>query len=379
MDRPSERARPDDGLVWLGLLAWAAAGSPRVMGMLQARAFGLRDAIWAALFTAFGACLVGTLRSKGRRALTFAVAQSVLAMALPLAGMARFEGALPAIVAAELALVAPPKVAWLWLAGQGAVLFATIATLRNVADATRATAEYLAFGAFAMVLFGLRRKEREQRLDLSRINAELLATRAELADVVRRGEQTRIRRELHDGLGHALTVLSLQLDALAEGPSPSRAAAARAALDAVRTEARAAFSVEVGALDLESRIAALSAGIPAVSVRVTSPTPTDLKPEAAWVVLRCIQEALTNAWKHGKSREVNIHFHRTGGAVVTRIDSDGVPPAGPLRLGNGLRGMLDRACAIGGRVTFETDRGFAVVLSVPHEHASPAPSAEVAS
>ena len=364
---PAPSPRVGAGLLALALLAWALSGALRVAGIVEARGLHAEDGAWLALFLAFGALLAAALTAPARWALPLTAAQSLVAVLIPFAGMPRFEGALPAIVAAQLGLVAPPRVAWTWLFAQAVPLFLTIRGLRGLDDALRATAEYIVFSAFAMMLLRLRGRERAQRLELAAINAELLATRKALAEGARLREQTRIRRELHDGLGHALTILSLELDALDRGGGHLDLTFARAALDAARDEARAALSDRAAppAFSLESGIAALSQATRGVALHVKGPIPDDLPPDSAWVVVRCIQEATTNALKHGRARELRVTFERDEREQRVHIANPGEAPDRPLRPGNGLRGMAQRAASVGGTVDFESEGRFAVVLRLP--------------
>ena len=360
---------PDRGLLWLALAAWALAGATRIREIAAAASLGGLEALWIALFAAFGACLTVALGSRGRGALLFTIAQSAAAIGILTAGMPRFEGALLAIVGAQLGLVARPAVAWTWMVLQAIPLFAAVARRGDLEHASRAAAEYLAFAAFAMLLFGLRRREREQRLDLARINAELLATRERLAETARAAEQSRIQREMHDSLGHYLAVLSMEIDRAADGSSDG-ITRARAALGALRQEARAVLSAVEEPIDLRGSLASLAAATPSLQVHIDAPALAEVRPEAAWPVFRCVQEAITNAWKHGAARHVTITSEARGDRLVLRVENDGAPPPEPLVVGRGLRGMCDRAAMIGAAVTFEHRPRFSVILSIPRGSAA---------
>ena len=71
---------------------------------------------------------------------------------------------------------------------------------------------YIGFSSFVFVTALVARQQAEAREEQRRLNAELRATRALLAESARVNERTRISRELHDLLGHHLTALSLNLE-----------------------------------------------------------------------------------------------------------------------------------------------------------------------
>src|SRR3546814_8458441 len=71
---------------------------------------------------------------------------------------------------------------------------------------------YVGFAGFVFVTSMVARQQAQARDEQRRLNAELRATRALLAESARVNERTRISRELHDLLGHHLTALSLNLE-----------------------------------------------------------------------------------------------------------------------------------------------------------------------
>ncbi len=199
----------DRALFLLGLAAWVVAGTPRFKELSVGQLRGAHAAGWTAAYVAFGVCFVlaRTTRDEAReRALT--VAQSVLAIALLALGMPHFEGALLTIVAAQASLVAARPIASAWIAAQAVPLFVAILPSHQLDGAAKATLEYLAFSFFATTMFALRKRERDHASSLGEMNAQLMATRALLEQNVRVAEQSRIRRELHDAVGHTLVRLS---------------------------------------------------------------------------------------------------------------------------------------------------------------------------
>jgi signal transduction histidine kinase len=205
-------------------------------------------------------------------------------------------------------------------------------------------------------------------------------------------EQARISRELHDELAHALTVIVLQAGA-AQRVWDSDPDAARIAAGAVAEVARGALT------HLRSTLAVLSPAAPAPRGIGDLPRLVDLaggaglevaldldlaEPEDAEIeqlVVRIVQEALTNAARHAGPTRVSLGVRRAGDAIAVRVRDDGPERAAgrpssrarvdmgpiPSGAGTGLRGLRRRVEARGG--TFAAgpcpDGGFLVEALVP--------------
>lgn len=352
-------------LVALGVGVWAVVSTPRAFGILDEGLQGPRDAAWVAVDLAFPVLFVGALRTRQRRrALAFTLGQSVLALALLPLGMPHFEGALLAVVGAQTLLVVSAPLAVAWIALQGGPLFVTILPTHEPLGAAKATGEYLAFSVFAMLAFGLRERERAGRRALLRLQAELLGTRALLRETVALAEQQRIRRELHDALGHHLASAAAHLDAARRGAVGDHLERARLALDALVRESRGVITGEAERVDLEAALGALKGAIPGLRLELRLDGLEDLGPDAAWVIFRAVQEGLTNAHKHGSATEVRVRTRRNGPEIILSIENDG-GPAGPVREGIGLRSMRERVEASGGCLEVEPGPPFALVIRLP--------------
>ncbi len=124
------------------------------------------------------------------------------------------------LLAAELPLALPPRLARRWLAAQLClfVLAAVLVVAAGLLPAPDRGEVVLVLGTFvgwqavAFVIGSLAARERRLRRDLGRANADLVATRQLLAEGSRLAERTRLARELHDSLGHGLAALGVSLD-----------------------------------------------------------------------------------------------------------------------------------------------------------------------
>lgn len=278
---------------------------------------------------------------------------------------------------ASMLLLAVVSVGVLHLgAGASAALAAGAAAVAAIAFALRdplwtalLQAE-IAFGsgmAFVFVFSRIALREHRARAERARIE-----------------ERNRIAREIHDGLGHYLTVVHVQLEAaratLASDPERASVALARAqqltheGLGEVRrsvgllrgsTPVRPPLLEALGALVDD----AIAAGM-AARLRVEG-APRRLAEPIEFTLFRAAQEALTNARRHARASRVTITVEFTGTASVRlRVEDDGIgasDAASDAAGGFGLVGMRERAALIGGALAITTGpgQGFALELEVP--------------
>lgn len=109
----------------------------------------------------------------------------------------------------------PLRVGVLWLVLSQLAVLPVFYYLRPDFTLFAALMQSLLYGGFSMFIFVtslVARQQTDAREEQRRLNAELRATRALLAESARINERTRISRELHDLLGHHLTALSLNLE-----------------------------------------------------------------------------------------------------------------------------------------------------------------------
>ncbi len=250
--------------------------------------------------------------------------------------------------------------------------------------ASQATMSYLAAFAFTCVFtvitkqaVATRQREEKLRQEVEAANRQLrdYATQAEALATSR--ERNRVAREIHDGVGHYLTVVKTQLDAAAAlMPSqPDRAleAVTKAAkltgdaLDDVRRSV-GALRTDAARPPLPEALRALSheAGLP-ITVRVEGAA-RPLPPGIEHALFRSAQEGLTNIRKHAaaSAAEVALDF-RPADRVTLAVTDNGRGTNGDGGPGFGLRGIRERIELLGGRVESgnRRDGGFALTIEVP--------------
>lgn len=216
---------------------------------------------------------------------------------------------------------------------------------------------FAGFQAFAALCMHYARSAERARDALARVNADLLATRALLADSARDAERLRVARELHDVAGHKLTAMRLNLRALGEDPAFADHPQVRIAeqlsgelLGDIRNVVQALR--DGGQLDLETALRALAAPMPRPRLRLTIADDVRVTdPAIAEAVLRLVQEALTNAAKHANADTLDVRLQRDGDVLHVAIEDDGRVHEG-WREGNGIAGMRERLAALQGRLRF---------------------------
>lgn len=198
---------------------------------------------------------------------------------------------------------------------------------------------------------------------------------------LRYAERLSMARELHDVMGHHLTALNLHLqlsDALLKRHDEAGAAQAveKARLGAagLLAEVRAAVSRERESqrINLEAALRTLAEGIASTQIELSlDPVARDLSPRTAHALLRCVQEAVTNAVRHAGATRVHIALTLVGDGqaaepqVQVRVEDNGRGTR-KLREGNGLKGMQERMAELGGAMqVLRHHPGFLIELNCP--------------
>ncbi|MGW4297412.1 sensor histidine kinase, partial [Micromonospora chersina] len=185
-------------------------------------------------------------------------------------------------------------------------------------------------------------------------------------------ERLRFARDVHDLLGHDLTVIALKAE-LAERLAPVDAArAGREAAEVRRLAGSALTRVREAvhgyrAVDLAEQLAAVGEVLRSSGVRCTVvPPPGELPAPVAADLAAVVREAGTNVLRHSRADWCRIELTREDGLVTVTVRNDGAGGAGPDGLSGGLRGLADRLAPAGGSVrAYAEDGVFHLVATVP--------------
>ncbi|HYC72917.1 MAG TPA: sensor histidine kinase [Opitutaceae bacterium] len=205
-----------------------------------------------------------------------------------------------------------------------------------------------------------RDREEGLRRELETANAQLRAHAAQAEELATTRERNRVAREIHDGVGHYLTVVKTQLDAAAallpSDPGRARDAvdkAARLTHDALEDVRRSVGTLRADAPrpPLPEVLRALAADAsPVPDLRVEG-IPRPLAAAAEHALFRSAQEGLTNLRKHARATAATLTLDfRDPRRVRLELADNGVGGNGPQPGGFGLRGLRERTEVLGGRM-----------------------------
>ncbi|MEV0731418.1 sensor histidine kinase [Polymorphospora sp. NPDC050346] len=298
-----------------------------------------------------------------------------VAVAYPLAGYPRAPFFLAATVALFTAVVAGRRTA-AWVLVQVAYLaylgigWFCANRLGLPASARPEVHEAVVVALWILVVFVLAEAARirgQHYAEITRTRVEQARARAEQERRQASEERLRIARELHDVLGHHLSLINVQAG-VGLHLMDSRPEQAREALTAIRTASAEALREVRGVLGVLrpeqeaaprapaptlDRLAELTAdaGIP-VRTRVRG-IARPLPAEVDRAGYRIVQEALTNVRRHaGPAATALVTIGYDDDALAVRVDDDGRGAAAPVdEAGNGIAGMWARAAALGGTLT----------------------------
>jgi signal transduction histidine kinase len=232
---------------------------------------------------------------------------------------------------------------------------------------------YLFFGTFGKAL----RDSQLARAESQRLLEELRAAQEQLKDLAVAEERNRLAREMHDSLGHRLTVAIVQMEGAQRliPTDPERAGRMVSAMREQMKEALAELRRTVATLrtpladdlPLDAALQRLAHGFQestGLAVHL-SLAPLPALTEAQRLALyRTAQEALTNAQRHAQARTVWLEMRVAGDTVhLTAADDGRGFPADLNGGGFGLRGLQERATLLGGTVALEARPGGGAQLS----------------
>jgi signal transduction histidine kinase len=373
-----------DWLRFAGLFTYACVGVPLV-SELSFDVQVVRPSMylgWWLSYLIFGLSYWFLTRDLGltrplKLRLPLLIAMSVSWAAIGYFSESGLPGILLLVLAGVLPWIMPLRWAMLWLALDTLALIPVFAAIPDWtwAQATLQCVLYLGFTCFTFVTSLVAKGQAEAREGQRRLNAELRATRALLAESSRIGERLRISRDLHDLLGHHLTALLLNLEVashVTDGPAQERVRQAQTLAKLLLSDVREAVSQlrSEDSIDLTEALHSLIDGVPVPTIHLDAPDRFSVEdPRRAQLLLRCAQEVITNTIRHAGARNLWLEFEQGPDGKVhmhARDDGRGAPE---LERGNGLNGMQERLTELGGRLSVKTGpgEGFELDAELPLE------------
>jgi signal transduction histidine kinase len=341
-------------------------GGPVLTGVIEA---SIPRVWWIGLFAVLVVAVIVAAGGSRTRWGRYAAYAAAVGAAWALVASAAQLGLLPVlliIVAAVSVQVVPTWVGFV-VVGLNTVVLAAVA-------ARTGTDVFFSVGFYALIqvatLLSSLAIVREQRMrrELAEAHVELQAAGVLLSESARTAERLRISRDLHDLIGHQLTVLTLELEA-ARHRDGERAREHVERADRVARDLLGDVRATVGEMrtefaDLSAILRQIVRDLPDLEVSIEIAPDVRAGEEQTAALVRAVQEVVTNTIRHADARELWIDVASDGDAVCLTAADDGHGDAEPT-LGNGLRGLVERFEALGGDVRVDGRKGFRVTARVP--------------
>jgi two-component system sensor histidine kinase DesK len=204
---------------------------------------------------------------------------------------------------------------------------------------------------------------------VGRANARLRLAQEEVEHMAKLAERERIARDLHDLLGHTLSLVILKSELaskLAER-DPERSREEIRDVERIAREALAEVRSAVSGYrssGLEAEVQRARTTLSTAGVRLESTTTPRKLPTAQEAVLcLALREAVTNIVRHSGARSAHLSIHATDTSCTLSISDDG--RGGNAPFGSGLTGMRERVDVLGGRLTRNGTHGTTLTVTLP--------------
>lgn len=383
MDITKGKYRPMELLRYAGMFLWFCAGIPLLfMRMIYPQP--LSPELWIAWFMLHG--LFGLMywnmmlylpeRTATWHRLMFLSLLTGSALGISAVSLSLMGGILLLLVSVMLPWLLSVVPAVGWLIAQNVLLAVTLSRLPDVSlsDASMEAGLFLGISLFAFMSSVVVLRQNAARDELRRVNSELRATQSLLEQNTRIAERVRIARELHDLVGHHLTALTLNLEVvthLVDGKVLEHVQQAHSLARLLLADVREVVSDmrQDDMVNLADALHKLIEGVPNPKIHLDLPMAEVMTdPQRAQVLLRCVQEMITNSVRHAQADNLWIRLSMTGDGLAMSARDDGIG-VDTVAAGNGLTGMTERLKNLGGKLEIESEpgAGFAVHAWLPTE------------
>lgn len=376
MDITKGKYRPIELLRYAGMFLWFCAGIPLLfMRMIYPQP--LSPELWIAWFMLHG--LFGLMywnmmlylpeRTATWHRLMFLSLLTGSALGISAVSLSLMGGILLLLVSVMLPWMLSVVPAVTWLIAQNVLLAVTLSRLPDVSlsDASMEAGLFLGISLFAFMSSVVVLRQNAARDELRRVNSELRATQSLLEENTRIAERVRIARELHDLVGHHLTALTLNLEVvthLVDGKVLEHVQQAHSLARLLLADVREVVSDmrQDDMVNLADALHKLTEGVPNPKIHLDLPaTEVMTEPQRAQVLLRCVQEMITNSVRHAQADNLWIRLSMTGDGLVMSARDDGIG-VDKVAIGNGLTGMTERLKHLGGKLEIESEQGAGFAL-----------------
>ncbi|MDA1647312.1 MULTISPECIES: sensor histidine kinase [Bacillus] len=217
--------------------------------------------------------------------------------------------------------------------------------------------------------FGMRNFNQKKML-----RNQLNEANEQIKDLVKREERQRIARDLHDTLGHTLSLITLKSQLVEKliVKNPERASAeAKEITQTSRTALKQLRELisDMRMITVEEELEQIKAILQAANVELEirqETSASSLSPIEQNILGMCLREAVTNVVKHSKATRCIVSVLESQGELILTVEDNGIGLADQNHDGNGIRGMKERIALIDGFVGLGTiNPGTLLTVKVP--------------
>ncbi|MCH5438906.1 MULTISPECIES: histidine kinase [Bacillus cereus group] len=217
--------------------------------------------------------------------------------------------------------------------------------------------------------FGMRNFNQKKML-----RNQLNEANEQIKDLVKREERQRIARDLHDTLGHTLSLITLKSQLVEKliVKNPERASTeAKEITQTSRTALKQLRELisDMRMITVEEELEQIKAILQAANVELEIKQETSassLSPIEQNILGMCLREAVTNVVKHSKATRCIVSVRELQGELILTVEDNGIGLADQNHDGNGIRGMKERIALIDGFVELGTiNPGTLLTVKVP--------------
>ncbi|MFK4464867.1 sensor histidine kinase [Bacillus sp. RC252] len=217
--------------------------------------------------------------------------------------------------------------------------------------------------------FGMRNFNQKKML-----KNQLNEANEQIKDLVKREERQRIARDLHDTLGHTLSLITLKSQLVEKliVKNPERASIeAKEITQTSRTALKQLRELisDMRMITVEEEIEQIKAILQAANIELEvkqEANSSSLSPIEQNILGMCLREAVTNVVKHSKAKSCTVSILESQGELILKVEDNGVGLENQSHDGNGIRGMKERISLIDGIVELDTiNPGTLLTVKVP--------------
>ncbi|MED0960204.1 sensor histidine kinase [Bacillus paramycoides] len=217
--------------------------------------------------------------------------------------------------------------------------------------------------------FGMRNFNQKKML-----KNQLNEANEQIKDLVKREERQRIARDLHDTLGHTLSLITLKSQLVEKliVKNPERVSIeAKEITQTSRTALKQLRELisDMRMITVEEELEQIKAILQAANIELEvkqEANSSSLSPIEQNIVGMCLREAVTNVVKHSKATRCTVSVLESQGELILKVEDNGIGLADQNHDGNGIRGMKERIALIDGFVELDTiNSGTLLTVKVP--------------